>query len=72
MVLNIDGFEVEIREDSFVKINDGTNIGFCEWASMAPELKDAFSGLKARIEVALENFVMSGNKYSFDAVAERH
>ena len=70
MVLNLEGFEVEIHEDSFVWINDGTNIEFCEWKCLDPKLQDAFSGLKAKIEAAVENFVMSDIKSNFDAVAE--
>ena len=70
MVLNLEEYELEIHEDSFVWINDGTNIEFCEWRCLDPKLQDAFSVLKAQIAAAVETFVMSDIKTNFDAVAE--
>ncbi len=72
MVLNLEGFEIEIRGDSFVCIDDGAKSLFCAWRDLDPRLQDAFKALATELEVVVVKFVTSDNKAAFDAVAEHY
>ncbi len=72
MMLNLAGFEFEVRGDSFVCIDDGAKSHFCEWQYLDPKLQDAFSTLKKEVTVALERFLMSGDMSAFESTAEHY
>ncbi len=72
MVLNLEGFEIEVRGGSFVCIDDGAKSLFCPWSDLDPRLQAAFKSLVAELEVAVERFVTSDDKAAFDAVAEEY
>ncbi len=72
MVLNLEGFEIEIRGDSFVCIDDGAKSLFCAWRDLDPKLQNAFRALTAELEVVVERFVTSESKAAFDKVAEKY
>jgi|WetSurMetagenome_2_1015567.scaffolds.fasta_scaffold1113562_1 hypothetical protein len=72
MRLNLEGFEIEIRGDSFVCIDDGAKSLFCAWSDLDPNLQDAFKALAAEIEITVEKFFSSDDKTAFDAVADEY
>jgi len=72
MVLNLEGFQIEIRGDSFVCIDDGGKSLFCAWRDLDARLQDAFKKLAAAIEITVEKFVSSDDKAAFDAVADEY
>ncbi len=72
MVLNLEGFEIEVRGGSFVCIDDGAKSLFCAWTDLDPKLQDAFKALVAALEVTVQKFVTSDDKAAFDAVAEEY
>ncbi len=72
MLLNLEGFEIEIRGGSFVCIDDGAKSLFCAWRDLDPKLQDAFRALVAEVDVTVEKFVTSDDKTAFDTVAEEY
>jgi hypothetical protein len=72
MVLNLEGFEIEIRGGSFVCIDEGDKSLFCAWMDLDPKLQDAFKALAEEIGITVERFVTSDDKAAFDAVAEEY
>jgi hypothetical protein len=49
MLLNLEGFQIEIHGDSFVCIDDGGKNLFCAWRDLDPRLQDAFKALGAEV-----------------------
>ncbi len=72
MVLSMEGFQIEIRGDNFVCIDDGSRKNFCEWKHLDPSIQDRFKAIKGEILVILENFITSDAKSIFDSAAEKH
>jgi hypothetical protein len=72
MVLSMEGFQIEIRGDNFVCIDDGARTNFCEWKYLDPLIQDRFKAIKSEILVVLENFITSDEKSIFDSAAERY
>ena len=72
MVLNVEGFEIEIRGDNFVCIDDGAKAKFCEWKYLDPTVQERFRTIKDEILVILENFITSDTKSIFDSAAEQY
>lgn len=72
MVLSLEGFQIEIRGDNFVCIDDGARTNFCEWKYLDPSVQDRFNAIKGEILVILENFITSETKSIFDSAAEKY
>ncbi len=72
MVLNVEGFEIEIRGNDFVFIDDGARANFCEWKHLDPSVQERFRAIKNEILVILENFITSDEKSIFDSSAEQY
>ncbi len=72
MVLNVEGFEIEIRGNDFVCINDGAKTNFCEWKHLDSSVQERFRAIKSEILVILENFITSEEKSIFDSTAEQY
>ncbi len=72
MILNLDGFELEIHRDSFVCVDDGAKVHFCEWGLLDGNLQSAFRTIQEELALIAERFIISGNKVAFDAIAEEY
>ncbi len=70
MLLDVDGVEVEIREDLFVCIENGNESRFCEWQTLTPDLRKAFLDLKEDLAKKVEEFLHSANNPAFMAISE--
>ncbi len=73
MLLELDDLAIEIREGMFVCIDDGNASLFCEWESLTPDLKSAFTTLQENFANAIEKFLASptvGNEFA--AVSEQY
>ena len=72
MLLNMEGFEIEIRGNNFVCINDGAKTNFCEWKYLDPTVQERLRAIKSEILVILEDFITSDAKSVFDSTAEQY
>ncbi|MCE5333535.1 MAG: hypothetical protein LLG06_03000 [Desulfobacteraceae bacterium] len=73
MLLELDGVEFEIRQGRFVCIDKGTASRFCEWESMTPRLRKAFTNLQADILKLVEDFLLSEDLGGeFTAISEEY
>ena len=63
-------FELEIRENAFVRVEDETMKYFCEWKNMVPELQDAFVAMKQEAREIIKWALSSDAKIGFFVVAE--
>ncbi len=72
MLLNVNGIEIEIREDAFVCIDDGNASRFCEWENLTPALQEVFRTLRQDLSKKMQDFLTSGDCTAFSAVSEEY
>lgn len=72
MLINIKGFELEIKEDLFVSVENDTMSQFCEWRSLDENTRQSFRELEREISRLLEKFMASDQRVAFDAVSEKY
>lgn len=72
MLLRIEGLELEIQEDLFVCLDNGTTSRFCEWKRLAPGLQETFKLLEKELKGVIETFMQSDLRIAFDTVSEEY
>ncbi len=63
-------FELEIRENAFVCVEDETMTFFCEWKEMDPELQHEFKAMKQQVAEIIKKALNSGVKAGFRVVVD--
>lgn len=72
MLLNTKDFELEIVEDKFVCLDNGTTSRFCEWKYLDPRLQEKFRTIIKDLSGIMDSFIGSHERIIFDSVAEEY
>jgi hypothetical protein len=63
-------FELEIRENAFVCVEDEAMTFFCEWKDMDPETQNKFKAMKQQVTEIIIKALNSGAKAGFRVVID--
>ena len=72
MLIKASGFELEIREDAFVCLEEGETSHFCEWSRMDADLRKIFLGLQNDLSKVMADFLRSDKTRGFFALSDRY
>ena len=72
MFLKAGRFEIEIREDAFVCLEEGKTSHFCEWSRLDPGLQKTFRDLRLDLLKVMNDFLRSEKNQAFLGVSETY
>jgi hypothetical protein len=72
MLLKTKDFELEIRENAFVCLEDEAATNFCEWQYLDPHLREKFSRIRRELLEVMEAFVTSDDRQNFRRLSEEY